>query len=331
MQVIARTCVLFAVLALACQGADPDQDATTPDEVLGDIAGDPGDGTDLAKAEDVDVQSDAGDAGPDTAPQDAGLDLSPCTDPPVAWGPAGAIRNLESPATVDLSQAVCRDFTGDELGDNGLRALASQFSGILAGVMDPESVTQLLVVVDGLNGTADADDVVVAVLVGRSAAEPPVLGGDCLVNPSSYGPDCLPWLRLPGRVTSGALDAGPGTFQWVRAVDGIVLSYPFHDVRIQGRLVSAGPTGIALEDGLISGLHRKEGMDALLSAMAAACDDVPAPDWCNYRTVATNAASLVFDLHTEPDGSLVPKAADKPADIGSVCLRFDAVPAMLVQ
>jgi hypothetical protein len=256
--------------------------------------------------------------------------------PPTSWGPAGVTSSLQTPSDQAVIQSTCFDYTGDGLGDNGLRGLASQVNGPLATLVQADA-TLLLFELLGVTDFTNTASFQLNGLMGRSASTPPAASGDVYVLLDSYILDIdAPMIYFPGaRITNGALAAGPSEFQLsIPVSDGLVIDATLIQAKVKGDIL-AGATadGFELANGVLSGVLTKQQLETAIAKLQATCDAAPSsakPDYCGYLKVAVNAMPLLFDLHQVGDGTFVAKSKDNPADAASICLFFGLSKAKVI-
>lgn len=252
------------------------------------------------------------------------------------WGPAGAIATLTTPADAAVVKALCFDYTGDGLGDNGLKGLAGQVNGPLADAVSGGSIAilfELLAVTDFAN-TASFQ---MNGLLGTSTATPPATTGDFYVQEASYVTDiCQPMIYFEGaKIVAGALSAGPSQFQLSIPIDAdLVIDATLVQAQVKGN-ITAGATanGFAMTEGVLSGVLTKQQLETAIAKLQASCDAAPAdakPSFCSYLKVATSAMALLFDLHQNGDGTFSAKTKELPGDAASVCLSYTLATAKVI-
>jgi hypothetical protein len=258
------------------------------------------------------------------------------TDRPFLWSATGVVSSMQTPATTAIVQATCFDYTGDGLGDNGLKGLADQVNGPIADAIAADSFA-LLLELAGVTDFTDTASFVLNGLVGTSTATPPVAQGDFLVQERSYVPDiCLPMIQFQGaRITAGALAAGPHEFQLsIPVSEGLVIDATLIQAMIKAN-ITAGATadGFAATDGVLSGVLTKLQLETAIAKLQASCDAAPAdakPDYCSSLKFAFSAMTLLFDLHQVGDGTFVARTKELPGDAASVCLTFTLSKARVI-
>jgi hypothetical protein len=258
------------------------------------------------------------------------------TDRPFLWSATGVVSSMQTPATTEIGQATCFDYSGDGLGDNGLRGLANQVNGPIADAIAAGSFA-LLLELAGVTDFTDTASFVLNGLLGTSTATPPVAQGDFLVQEGSYVPDiCLPMIRFEGaRITAGALSAGPSEFQLsIPVSEGLVIDATLIQAKVKAN-ITAGATadGFAATEGVLSGVLTKQQLETAIAKLQASCDAAPAdakPDYCSSLKVALSAMNLLFDLHQVGDGTFVARTKELPGDAASVCLTFTLSKARVV-
>jgi hypothetical protein len=254
----------------------------------------------------------------------------------VAWGPAGAISSLTTPADAAVVKTLCFDYTGDGLGDNGLKGLAGQVNGPLADAVSGGSIAILFELVGVADFTTTASFQLNG-LLGTSTATPPTTTGDFYVQEASYITEvCQPMIYFEGAsIADGKLAAGPSEFRLsIPISEGLVIDATLIQAKVKAS-ITAGATadGFAATEGVLSGVLTKEQLVTAIAKLQASCDAAPAnakPDFCSYLKVATSAMNLLFDLHQVGDGTFVAKTKDLPGDAASVCLSYTLSTAKVV-
>jgi hypothetical protein len=255
---------------------------------------------------------------------------------PTSWGPAGVMSSVQTPSDPAEIRSRCFDYTGDGLGDNGLKGLAGQVNGPLATLVQADATLLLFELMDVTDFTNTPSFRLIG-LLGRSAATPPVVSGDVYVLEQSYLLDIqAPMIYFRGAsITNGALAAGPSEFQFsIPIAEGLMIDATLIQATVKGDIL-AGATadGFELANGVLSGVLTKQQLETAIARLQANCDAAPSsakPDYCGYLDVATNAMPLLFDLHQVGDGTFVAKSKDEPADAGSICLFFGMSKAKVI-
>jgi len=231
---------------------------------------------------------------------------------PDAWDPSGYVTTLQSPADGDDVGTLCPDFSGDGVGDNGLKALASMINPELQKAMD-EGTFGILFEFNGVQDFADCPGFTLVGLTGEPATE---RGDDFLIMPESYDPFCDPLISFEdSTLTGGELAAGPSVFTLDLAalgVDEVPLVLTIGDTQLSGT-VTKDESGVTLVNGVLAGVLTKELIDEALAVAEEACD-VPEPEsFCSYLTVAKQFLPMLFDLDLDEDGE---------KDAASVCFQY---------
>jgi hypothetical protein len=264
----------------------------------------------------------------------------PTFKPTITWGPTGAISSLTTPADAAVVKSLCFDYTGDGLGDNGLKGLAGQVNGPLADAVSGGSIA-ILFELAGVTDFTTTASFQLNGLLGKSTATPAATTGDFQVQEASYVTDiCTPMIYFEGAsIADGKLAAGPSMFQLsIPISEGLVIDATLIQAKVKAS-ITAGATadGFAATDGVLSGVLTKEQLEAAIAKLQASCDAAPAnakPDFCSYLKVAVSAMNLLFDLHQVIDdqGNLtfVAKTKDLPGDAASVCLSYSLSTAKVV-
>jgi hypothetical protein len=248
--------------------------------------------------------------------------------PSFTWGPAGVVSALKTPDTPADIQTTCFDYTGDGLGDNGLKGLSGQINGPLATLVD-NVTTAILFELAGVTDFTPTPSFHLNGLMGKSAATPPTTTGDFRVLESSYVTAvCAPMIQFRNAsIAGGTIAAGPSEFQLSFPVsDGVMLDATILQAKFKADItVGATAAGFAATNGVLSGILTKQELETALARLQATCDAAPAnakPDFCSYLKVATSAMNLLFDLHQVGDGTFVAKTKELPGDAASLCLTF---------
>jgi hypothetical protein len=246
----------------------------------------------------------------------------------IDWGPAGAISSLTTPTDAAVVKSLCFDYTGDGLGDNGLKGLAGQVNGPLADAVSGGAIA-ILFELPGVTDFANTGSFQLNGLLGKSAATPVATTGDFTVQEASYITEvCQPMIYFKNAsITAGALAAGPSEFQLsVPVSDGVVIDATVLQAKIKADVTAGATTaGFEATNGVLSGILTKQELETALARLQATCDAAPAnakPDFCSYLKVATSAMNLLFDLHQVGDGTFVAKTKELPGDAASLCLTF---------
>ena len=252
----------------------------------------------------------------------------------LTWGPVGRVSVLQTPAEVPAIQGTCQDFTGDGLGDNGLKGLASQINGPMATLVAGVT-TVILVELAGVMDFTAATAFPVNGLVTVGPADPSTSSADFRVPESTYVTDiCRPRISLAGAtITNGVLEAGPTAMPLSIPVEGLTIDLLVQHTRLKGIVVNGDiATGFDLQDGALTGVLTKQELNAAVNRLMAACDALPVdaqPDYCRYKTTVS-ALPLLYDLHQNGDGTFAAKTKDLPGDAASICLTFTLAKARVV-
>jgi hypothetical protein len=269
-----------------------------------------------------------------------GVCADPCDWPTfkaaLTWGPVGRVSAPQTPADAQIVKATCFDYTGDGLGDNGLKGLAGQINGPMATLVEGVT-TVILLELAGVTDFTTAAAFPLNGLVTVGPTDPSTPPTDFLVPESAYQTDiCIPTIRFKdASITVGALAAGPWEFRLSLPIsDGLVIDAPLLQARLKATLTDgAGTDGVAATEGVLGGVLTKQQIVTALAKLQASCDAAPAqakPDFCNYLKVAISAMNLLFDLHQVGDGTYVAKTKDLPGDAASICLMFTLSKARVV-
>ncbi len=257
-----------------------------------------------------------------------GACVAHCTDLPASWGPAGVVAGLDCPATKEVSQAACFDYTGDGLGDNGLRYMSGQLAGPFADLAGRFAVA----VEPGVSDlTADGSFAIWLVPVEASAGGQP---GEVLADRLWMSPlDCLPRVRMAAQFQGGVLTAHADRAEVPVQMEGLSRQYtPVVDLRLRGTVLpGGGPGGFELQDGVFGALWRVQDYGVLMEAWRAQCNAIPKEQWpssCDYLFVTTEG--WPFDLVCADDGTCVPKTYYYQGNALSACLTFALTPATVV-
>ncbi len=249
-------------------------------------------------------------------------------DKPTAWGPTGAIASLTTPADAAVVKSLCFDYTGDSLGDNGLKGLAGQVNGPLADAVSGGDIA-ILFELAGVTDFLNTASFQLNGLLGASSTTPPTTTGDFFVQETSYITEiCQPMIFFPGaKIVAGAMSAGPSEFQLsIPISEGLVIDATLIQAKVKANLTAGGTAnGFAATEGVLSGVLTKQQLETAIAKLQASCDAAPAnakPDFCSYLKVATSAMNLLFDLHQVGDGTFVAKTKELPGDAASVCLSY---------
>jgi hypothetical protein len=234
---------------------------------------------------------------------------------PTAWGKIGAVASMETPgaADEDFIKDSCPDFSGDGIGDNGLKVLSTainpEFKKALEGgaigiIFEFRSVTDFanttsfeLAALSGAPDTADATKY----LIDSKSYE--------LETPSG---ECAPVVSFDAaQITSGVLSAGPGRFVLSIPIvaPGFILDFTLEDTRIKATITD---DGVNATDGVIAGLFTKEQADALYAKLDGQCAVKPT-DICSYLGTVKAFLPMLFDLDQNKDGK---------TDAASICMKF---------
>ncbi len=263
------------------------------------------------------------------------------SEKPGSWGPTGAITSLQTPADAEIVKATCFDYTGDGLGDNGLKGLAGQINGPLADAVNGGDLSFLFEMV-GVTNFVNAPAFRWNALSGRSTATPPATSGDFYVEEGSYDTaTCLPKMYFdPTTISGGRLAGGPAGFHLPFPISAdVTVELNLLQAKVEGTVTNGSTTtGYAMNSGVLSGVLTKADLQTALDTLQAQCDAAPAtdkPDFCSYLTVAKSAMALLFDMHQVIDpetGALtfIPKSKENPGDAASVCLTFSLSKAKIV-
>ncbi len=259
---------------------------------------------------------------------------------PTSWSPVGTISSLQTPSVTGDVQAKCFDYTGDGLGDNGLKGLATQVNGPLNDAVaggDIAIMLELTGVTDFANSFFQLNG-----LLGKSTAAPPATTGDFYVQEASYNQQtCQPMILFKNAtIAAGVLAAGPSIFQLSIPFEAeLVIDVTLVQARLKGNVINGSTTdGFELTDGVLSGVLTKEQLVAAVTKLQATCDAAPdpKPSFCSYIGVVNSAMAMVFDMHQERDeagvatGVFVAKSKELPGDAASICLTYGMSKAKVV-
>lgn len=265
-------------------------------------------------------------------------DVCPPLGSPPAWGPAGVVSALLTPSDVAVIQATCFDYTGDFLGDNGLKGLASQINGPLPTLVENVS-RAILFELAGVTGFVDAPGFQLNGLLGASATTPPVLSGDFFVKEASYlAETCAPMIYLTGaRIEAGKLTTPKSEFRLSLPVqEGLVIDVTVIQAQLKGDIRNGDvATGFELENGVLGGVVTKQQLSEAVDKLKEFCSTTtPKPDFCSYLAVVDSTMGLIFDLHQVRDGegnlTFIPKSKENPGDAASICLAYSLSKAKIV-
>ena len=240
---------------------------------------------------------------------------------PDTWGPAGVFTKLETPADKAYVEANCIDFSGDGKGDSALRSYASMLNPEIQKALQGGNVGVLfefLGLTNDFVGPAQFD------LNGLAGEPDPNTQGGYLVDAKSYNPDtCEPIITFPATLTQGSFQAGPSEFILDLAALGVKevpLTVTIGNTTIKGDIVSGGPDGVTVQNGILAGVLTKELLDQALAIAEQQCQQNP-QDWCSYISTAKQLLPMLYDLDLDPN---IPGK-----DALSVCLSFELGPAKI--
>ena len=256
------------------------------------------------------------------------------TEKPAAWGPAGHVSALQTPADATVVKASCFDYTGDGLGDNGFKAVAGQVNGPLADWIANGSLSILFELAKVTDFT-DTASFQLNILQGTSTSTPPATSGDFDVQEASYVTDnCQPVYSFAGAsITGGVLATGPRQFQLSIPIQtDLVIDATLIQVQVKGTITNgADADGFEMTDGVLSGVLTQQQIDTAIAKLQASCDAAPAaakPSFCAYLKAQPDFSW--YDLHQNGDGTFSAKTKDLPGDALSVCLAFTLSKAKVV-
>jgi len=244
-----------------------------------------------------------------------------CSSLPETWGPAGVFTKLETPAEKTYVEEHCPDFSGDGKGDSALRSYASLINPEIQKALQGGNVGVLFEFA-GLTtdfvGPADFD------LNGLAGEPDPNTQGGYLLDEKSYDPaTCEPIITFPATLEQGSFQAGPSEFILDLAalgVEEVPLTLIIKDATIKGDIVSGGPDGVEVKNGILAGILTKELLDQALAIAEQQCKENP-QSWCSYISTAKQLLPMLFDLDLDPN---IPGK-----DAMSVCFSFELGPAKI--
>jgi len=137
---------------------------------------------------------------------------STCTFP-TTWGKIGVVATLQTPGDA-AGVALCPDFSGDDKGDNGLKALASTINPELTKAI-PSSIGIIFEFVGVPDATVDTTSFKLVALIGK----PTAAGATTYtIDPASFdlatpSGECKPLIFFDGaQISAKNLKAGPSLF-----------------------------------------------------------------------------------------------------------------------
>lgn len=265
-----------------------------------------------------------------------GVCESTCNFPsglPSTFGPMGVINSAMIPTNSTLAGQTCTDFTGDGVGDSGLTGLAGQINGSLQDAVQGGDVALLLEMVvagEALTGFEVNGLFGVPQYAGT-------VGGNYEVDPYSYNTDtCTPHMRMTNaQIVSNYLESGPTLarirFNMFMRDETLPEMYlPVYDAGVFGHVDRYGSTGVAISDGVFSGVVLEEDLETILDQLDEWCATAPpgsTSDVCSYLPVARTAMGLLLNLHRLDDGSYIVKSKDYPGNASSLCFAISTVEA----
>ena len=257
-----------------------------------------------------------------------GACVTPCAEPLNAWGPAGVLAAAATPSPRATAQAVCFDYTGDGLGENGLAFYSQQMDGMLAGLLG-RVVVALDAGVTDLSGDGSFE-------LWMTPIQPAPSGpsGEVLADPSWTSPiDCRPAIRMAAERKDGALTARAGRVEVPVQLRGLSRRWmPLEDLRLKGTMVpGGGPGGFELTDGVFGFLFRSKDYEIAADAWRAECTALPKeqrPEDCAYLFVTGEGSP--FDLACAADGTCQPRSYTWAGNTASLCFTFGLTPAKVV-
>jgi hypothetical protein len=89
---------------------------------------------------------------------------------------------------------------------------------------------------------------------------------------------------------------------------------------IKGDIVSGGPNGVTVQNGILAGVLTKELLDQALEMADQQCQQNP-QDWCSYISTAKQLLPMLYDLDLDPN---IPGK-----DAMSICFSFELGPAVI--
>jgi hypothetical protein len=226
---------------------------------------------------------------------------------------------LETPADKAYVEANCPDFSGDGKGDSAIRSYASMLNPEFQKAIQDGRLGVLFEFL-GLHhdfvGPANFS------LNELSGERDQYSSGYYLVDPKSYDPvTCEPVSTLPATISNGTFHAGPSQFvlSFLFGAE-MPIAFVMQNTIIKGDIVSGGPNGVTVQNGILAGVLTKELLDQALAMAEQQCKENP-PDWCRFIDTAKQLLPMLFDLDLDPN---IPGK-----DAMSLCFLFELGPAVI--
>jgi hypothetical protein len=228
---------------------------------------------------------------------------------------------LETPADKTYVEANCPDFSGDGKGDSAIRSYASMLNPEIQKAIQGGSVSVLFEfagLADDFNGPAEFE-------LNRLVGKPdPNTQGGYLLDKKSYDPlTCTPLITLHALLRDWFFQAGPSRSALrlrLSEAEEATLMIPMYNTWIKGNIVSGGPNGVIVQNGILAGILRKQDLDQALATAEQVCQQNP-QDWCSYISTAKQLLPMLYDLDLDPN---IPGK-----DAMSICFLFELGPAVI--
>jgi hypothetical protein len=248
----------------------------------------------------------------DTKGEVCAADQKSCVVPtcsyPTTWGPVGIVATAQIPSVAAEIAANCPDYSGDGVGDNGLKGLAGAANGELQKALDGGSFGIIL----EFAGVTDFVNTPKFTLNGLFGTPKVALGTEMYIDKSAYNPlTCKPLISFDnGAIAAKALTAGPSLFTLTIPLQGTMLAFTLQQAQVKAAITDGGVNATA---GYLAGILTKEEVDAALVVAKESCNVPTPPDACGYISMAEKFIPFLFDLDLNADGT---------KDAASVCLAL---------
>lgn len=241
----------------------------------------------------------------------------PCTLP-TTWATVAKVATASIPKELADYQAVCPDFSGDELGDDALAMVADIANPIFTEQLGwgwDGAVGEFVGVTDFFNAPPFTFNILEAGTheTGSTALD---------VHPMSYE-DSACEARVSfknAKIVDGVLIAGPQDMETTLTYMGMTVNLELKQVQVTG-IVAKTDAGVTVSNGVLAGFVKKEIIDAVLVVMNNRCAELDPPTWCAQMETVEQFYPVMFDLDLNEDEEM---------DAASLCVKFTLDPATVV-